>query len=385
MGYKYLTSVLIFTIFIFGCTESYKPEIKPIDGDSVLVIEGYINAEGDSDYKLSLTNQLYSNDTTNVAVHNASLFIEEENGSIIGKSIYKGDGKYQIPHSSLKYNSRYRLGISSSGKQYLSDFVKVLVSPEITDLKWKNTADGGVDITLSSEEGASSYFRWELEETWKFRSKNASFLIMDNNTLRSRRSNELKNVCFKSEKPSDILIYSTASLNKNAVSGHAINFIPKFSEKLGIRYSLSVKQYAISKEAFTYWDIVKNNSENIGDIFGTMPTELKGNIVCVSNPNEKVFGFVEAGKMTQRRTYINYEDFEKGWDVVNNYYRGCSTEMVEVADALRFFSDNRLFIPLYEVYMNGSSPAPTHYQYSTLRCTDCTLRGTLEKPDFWID
>jgi hypothetical protein len=384
MGNKYRIILVLFFFAILSCREPYLPEINTIHGESVLVVEGYLNADGDSEYQLSMTNQLYNKDTSDLAVHNANLYVEGENGEIIGESVYMGKGRYVIRHPSLKLDSRYRLGISAQGKIYLSDFVQVIVSPEITDIKWRYDAEKGVEITLSSGEGSSPYFRWEIEETWKFRSRHPSYFLLDNNTLRPRRTEELKNICFKSEKPSRILLYSSAALNKNAVTGHAINSVPKFSEKLGIRYSLLVKQYSISKEAFTYWDLVKNNSENIGDVFGTMPTELKGNIVCVSNPNERVFGYIEAGKVSQKRTYINYDDFEKGWDVINNYYAGCDTELVPAGEALDFFGRNKLYIPLYGVHTNGSM-MPTHYEYTSIDCTDCTLRGTLQKPDFWID
>ena len=43
----------------------------------------------------------------------------------------------------------------------------------------------------------------------------------------------------------------------------------------------------------------------MGSLFDSQPSQLKGNIFNVTNPDEMVIGFVSAGTITEKRIYIN--------------------------------------------------------------------------------
>ena len=261
-----------------------------------------------------------------------------------------------------------------------------MVSPEIKDLYWKLNSQEGVRLYLDTESDTLSYFRWEFEETWRFKVPNMSLFLYDGTQVRERTPEEYYPLfCYNTEKSSEIPLYSTEAQEENTISGFNFQFIPNFSEKLGMRYSILLKQYALTKEAFSYWSLVKKNSEEIGDIFGTMPTELTGNLTCVSHPDQKIVGLVEAGKIAQKRIFINYNDLPIPWTYKFVYYGRCvitPDQMVLKREADAFFAAHPQFVPVDETA--PSNPlAMTHYSYASEACLDCSYRGSVEPPAFW--
>lgn len=384
---KHIPYILLISALFIKCTEPYIPELKDSDSGKTLMVEGYINADGNSEYILGYIAPLSQEvDSTYTLVSNAQITIEEENGSVFKDFTYEGKSRYIIHHPALKLNSKYRLRIKTGSREYLSDFVPVLVSPEIDSLRWKQDINEGVHFYVDTH-GDQAYYRWTYEEAWRFQVPNKSFFLFDGTRVRERAPEEYyPHFCYMSEKSSGIHLYTTEAQSENTVKDFNLHFIPNRSQKLGMRYSILVKQYALSKEAFGYWSLVKKNSEEIGDIFGTMPTELVGNIACISHPAEKVIGMIEAGKIAEKRIFLDYQDFVIPWAYTYTYYGRCvlTTDfMVIKREANAFFAANPNYIPVDETGYNPG--ALTHYSYSTEACLDCRYRGTEEPPAFWIN
>ena len=93
-------------------------------------------------------------------------------------------------------------------------------------------------------------------------------------------------------------------LENDVIYLNPIAFIPGDSEKLMTKYSVMVKQYALTKEAFDFWQTLKKNTESLGSIFDAQPSQLTGNIKNVNNPEEPVLGYISAGTVQQKRIFI---------------------------------------------------------------------------------
>lgn len=73
-----------------------------------------------------------------------------------------------------------------------------------------------------------------------------------------------------------------------------------FTEK----HYFTTYQSTITKDAFEYWRKVNILANQVGSIFDTPPAEVAGNMVCVSDPSEKVFGYFQSVNQTfQRRDF----------------------------------------------------------------------------------
>ena len=160
------------------------------------------------------------------------------------------------------------------------------------------------------------------------------------------------------------------------ISSQQLNLIPLASERIGVRYSILVTQYALTKEAYQFWEIMKKNTEQVGTLFDPQPSQLLSNIHSVSDTTEPVIGFISAGAVSQKRLFISRNEVEP-W----RYRTNCETRIIPL-DSLRFFFPNEAWIPLQEWY----SPVTGRlfgYDSGTHICVDCTVRGTNVRPPFW--
>lgn len=385
---RLLTCILITGLFS-ACTEPYIPEIKNAGDKKILIVEGYINASGNTTYSLGYIAPLFQEaDSSAMQVQQAELAIEEENGRTFTGAVRVDNHRFIIDHPPLDPAGRYRLRIKADGKEYLSAFVPVMISPEIQNVTWEMNSSEGVRFFLDTESSKETYFRWEFEEAWRFRVPNMSLFLYDWSqfSVRERSPEEYYPLfCYLTEQSSGIHLYTTESMSENKITQLPLHFIPLFSEKLGMRYSIRVQQYAMSKEAFAYWSLVKKNSEEIGDIFGTMPTDLPTNITCISHPGEKAVGLIEAGQPAEKVVFVDYGDLPVPWVYKYVYYGRCvitPDNMVPKEQAEWFFAQHPEFEPVDETSPNDPSNL-THYSYASKTCLDCSYRGSKSPPPYW--
>lgn len=378
------------------CKDPYFPELEHRDLGSILIVEGFIDVlDTESVYQLgyavpldsSLTNQ--NGQSQNIPVLHAQLRIEAEDGQVYEANESDSSGRYVIPHPVLSPEGRYRLRIVTHQSEYVSDFVEAHVSPPIGQVTWQ-VENGGVQFNVSTTDpdNESHYYKWEVVETWKYLSRHPSIFIYDRalNTIRFREPDEMNSTCFTSAIVPDIHIATSGGRSSDAISAYPVHFVPEKSEKMRLRYSMLVRQYVISEAAYRYWAVVKENSENLGDIFGPMPAEIRGNIRSVDGTgNDRVVGFVEAAVAAQKRIFIGRNQLPPIWKwEYGDYYSDCGDREFETADAETFLANNPGFSVAYGYQRPDSSPEYTYFSVAPNRCVDCTLRGgSLQVPAFW--
>jgi len=64
-------------------------------------------------------------------------------------------------------------------------------------------------------------------------------------------------------------------------------------------YSIEVTQYALTPEAFTYWELLKKNTEQLGSIFDASPSSSLTNIAAI-NSKDLVIGYVSVSTTTKK-------------------------------------------------------------------------------------
>jgi hypothetical protein len=354
--------ILLFT----ACKEVYTPTLKH-HGYNYLVVEGDI-VTNDSTF-VHLTRTIPVADSSTVqAETGADIKVEGESGETYQLQSVN-NGLYVAAPLPLSLNERYRLHIfTSSGKEYISDFASVKQTLPIDSVSWKLDEGSNVNIYVSTHDAtaASQYYRWEYDETWEHRSKYSSELIYDPaiHYIRSRLPEEQVYRCWNKNLSGEILIASTAGLSSDVVFEKPILIIPYASEKISRVYSILVKQHALSKEAYEYWDNLKKNTETIGSIFDPQPFADFGNIHCVTDPSEPVIGFIGAGSSSEKRIYIDWPQVQWPYPVP-----GCLDTTVVPADIEAVFS-GYTYLPVMHVL----SP-PGAVFGSTQDCVDCKLTG----------
>jgi len=158
---------------------------------------------------------------------------------------------------------------------------------------------------------------------------------------------------------------------------------------LRVRYSLLVKQYALTSEAYNYYTQLKQNTEQLGTIFDPQPSELTGNIHSLSDKNEPVIGYVTAGIVGEKRIFIDSSELP-GW-TAETPYGGCTLDSLKYhrlgpgTPGVEYFDVHDLIYTGYRTPIDEilGGYAAGGFMATTPACGDCTLRGTNKQPKFW--
>ena len=69
---------------------------------------------------------------------------------------------------------------------------------------------------------------------------------------------------------------------------------------------MKINQYSITQEAYTFWSDVKKLEETEGEIFDPITTQLRGNMVCVTDADRPVLGLFEVSSLRVTTAFVNY-------------------------------------------------------------------------------
>ena len=235
------------------------------------------------------------------------------------------------------------------------------------------------------------YYKYTFQETWQFHSMYESVFITNGKKLVQRSAAQQIYFCFGNDYSSSILINSTAALSKDVVYQFPITSIPYNSEKIETKYSILLKQQALTNDAYVFWQNIKKNTEQLGSIFDAQPSEIMGNIHNVANASEPVIGYISAGTIQQKRIFIDRLAFPLTWRVAYPY--GCELDSNFFAhpntkpplnDVAAFLiPPGSLQIPTVPFFKGLDTRDTTGYISSSIPCVDCTIRGNIKQPAFW--
>jgi hypothetical protein len=374
--YKYGSYILVLFMFI-GCKEPFEPNL-PAKSAGYLVVEGFINAQGPTEIKLSRTTPLGQKKTFNAEL-NATVKIEGDDNSSFSLTNLP-NGKYISGSLPIDRNKKYRLRIKTkAGGEYLSDFSAVKITPPIDSVSWKEE-EKGVQIYVDTHDPQDKtiYYRYDYDETWEIHSAYAANYKYDNGFIRPVNPGDPQvYYCWKYDTSTNIILGSSAKLERDILHLNPVLFIPTIDERIGIRYSIQLRQYALDKEGYAFMEQMKKNTEGLGTIFDPQPSLLKGNIHSISDPNEIVIGYVNATTVQQQRIFITEAELKnRGF----NFFSACtSVDVPTHPDSLR------LYVPPgwpYEAVFEGLTIIA--YKVSTSYCVDCRERNGINvKPSFW--
>ena len=360
-----------------GCKELYKPDIIS-SADTYLVVEGVLNA-GNGPTNLRLTRTFQLDDSARLRGElNAVVTVEGKDNSIQALSS-TGSGFYASPALNLAINQEYRVRIvTSNGKEYLSDFVVARQTPPIDSLTWERD-ENGIEIQANTHDpsGNTRYYRWDFDETWEIRSYYDSEFKYVNGVVVGRTPAESVYTCWKYDISDKILLGSSASLQSDNIFRAPLKFFYNGDEKLAVRYSTLVRQYALDKKGYEFYELMRKNTESLGSIFDAQPSEQRGNFKCISNPGELVIGYLSAVTIEEKRMFISSVEVPH-W----NFYQDCPEIIVlNQKDSIKEAYDGS-----GSIYGAIFTPANTisHYKFSRIQCVECPTRGgSLLKPSYW--
>ena len=377
--------ILLFLLIAFvflSCKKEFTPTGVLTNANKFLVVDGFINTGNDSTFiKLSITKRF---DTLNrvTPVTGATIAVENDANSSFSLTEIS-PGTYAAPPTNLSSKPKYRLRIKTTdNKEYLSDFVAVKNSPPIDSVGFNANAEG-VQVYVNTHDVTNNtrYYRWDFNEDWKFHSNLSSGIII------------APYYCYNKAVPGVIDVANTLKLSSDIVYQAPIVFIPSYSEKIEIRYSILVKQYALTPDAYSFWDNLNKNTTSLGSVFDAQPSTNQTNYHNTADGQELVIGYLSAGNYSSKRFYINVDQLPKTYKTDN----GVSCPI----DTAYYFKAPFLYPnpPFYSVDLSGQFdyigletyggkppppfPFPFKESFTYTRCVNCTLRGNINPPAFW--
>lgn len=389
-----------------GCKKPYNP--PPVSAPSgYLVVEGSINSGADSTFiKVSHTVNVASKVTVN-PVLNAIVTVEGDQNNTYPLT-EKGKGMYACAGLNLDNAHKYRLNIKTAdNRQYASDYMAVLNSPPIDSVTYdtKGTVfSPGLNVYVNTHDASNKvvYYRWDYQETWTFHANFESFFKSNGDTVLGRDLlNDNIYSCWLNDTSSTILLGSSAKLSTNVIAYLPIISIASTSEKVENEYSILVRQYALTADAYNFYTNLKKNTEQLGSIFDAQPSQLIGNIHSATNPSEPVIGYVGVGSTSSMRIFVNNRQLP-AWTTIP-FYTDCQLAFNQPGDPntkccyyvwpagppnqvnayINYLigGDPNPLIPIDAIGIPGHPPLG--YTAAFRKCADCTLRGTNKKPAFW--
>jgi len=371
---KYL-ALLAGLLIISSCITQFVPETE--ENDTMLVVEGLIsNQPGVYTVKLSKSLPL-SAETSTEMLSGSTVVISDDLGNWINlhetqPGVYVTDGNFRG-----YVGRKYKLHINSNNpdmnyKSYESLLMEMKPVPEIDTLYYEKidteiTPDGRVReqecqiyLNTSDPDGLCKHYRWNFSETWMFR------LPYD---VPNR-------MCWITNNSTSISVKNTSILSEDVIKKMPIHYISAKTDRLAQRYSILVNQYSLSEEELNYWEKLQNVTQNVGSLYDITPVSIPGNVYCVEDPKEQVLGYFSVSAVASKRIYI-----EESFKSRLNLYKGCPSDTVFGGGP----DPDGLGITKWLIIDNSFDFANPYKVYTVIRgCADCSVRGTTEKPSFWL-
>ena len=370
---KRIQIMCVILVAAVSCRQRYDPPVIS-SGNTFLVVEANLNPQGLTSILLTKSVPLGTGSAIKPEL-NAQVTVEGKDNTTRTLSGI-GNGRYNNTNLGLTIGLEYRLHIkTTSGKEYFSDYVKARKTPVIDSIGYEMESEGlRVQAHAHDATKLTRYYRWDFDETWEIRSTFPSSYIYDPNIKNIRNRvypDEDVSVCYKYENSSTIVLANSTRLQDDIIYKAPVQFIPNGSEKLAVRYSILLRQYALDREAYNFYEVMRKNTEDIGNIFSPQPSEIRGNIKNAKDDKEYVLGYVTASTVEEQRKFIQIP-----W----HFFMLCTiTKVPDNPDSVKFY-----FGPGGPLMPFAYDFPPPFYSGSEPQCVDCTRRGgNTKKPSYW--
>ena len=378
--------VCLFLIGLVGnsCIESFEPESEVFE--DTLVIEGTITDEI-KQQQIILSRAFRLEEFVPVPEQNARVLITDDASNEylfqeVAPGVYASDTSFGV-----QSGRNYQLKVTTNdGRQYASHPIMAPQNSPIYGLR-ANRATGdrdGMEILVEYDNSQTSvHYRYQFEETYKIIAPDWT-----GNTLRLVGPGEVvvwpldreEHVCYNTQISNSIVLNRPKESNLNNVPEFPVRFIDRNDYIMSHRYSILVKQLAISEESFTYLKTL--NELNGGeDLFSpSQPGFFSGNVFSESDGDEKVLGFFHVASVSSRRIFFNYSDFFPD-EALPPYVNECVpfTAPLESVNreptVLELLEDN--IVRYHSTGLNGQ------FFVVPRVCGDCTVLGDIAVPEFW--
>ncbi|MCP3927525.1 MAG: DUF4249 domain-containing protein [Bacteroidetes bacterium] len=376
--------VFFLPALLMACEEEFRPQLD--EYEKLLVVDGAItNQLGPYTVKLSLSTNVYIHDFE--PLQNAEVSILDDAG--ISEQLSEVEpGIYQSSIEGIQgiIGRKYSIAIhTSNGKSYHSEFeeLKEPTSIENVYAEIEYHQDKNYDYDLAGyqfylDSGASpedsTNFLWKIVQTYEYKTDFLAHLIWDGRLETFPKPDSI-HTCWKTDYLDRIFTFNTQFLSEPVISRFPLHYVNTEARQLAIRYSLLVKQYRISDDAYTFWSSLEEQQFSQGALYSKQPFQIKGNVKNSNDSQETVLGYFMTAGLSEKRIFVDRPSIPFN-------YSFCTLGMAEFESFVRIAWSDPIIWPLYITQDNVTNQKA----WTNQACVDCRKKGgTTTRPDFWID
>ncbi|NQZ77029.1 MAG: DUF4249 domain-containing protein [Ekhidna sp.] len=327
------------------------------------------------------------------SVSGATVWITDTESSRID-FVEQENGRYVSTEFGLEANNAYTLHIETvEGKRYQSTAENLPAATQIDEIfgsyvnnpsNESDEFDEGIQffINASSTDPNSEVFnvRISYEEDYVITVPYASPFIFSSEAGIIDRDSSIQ-TCYRNLQSNELLIGSTSGQSQNQLLDFPVRLVRPSEPNLRFRYSLTVRQFSITPQAYRYYQDLKENNESGGGFPDRQKGSIIGNIVNIEDPEDVVLGYFEVAQVSQARAFFTPSMWRDEGFRPDPIFRSCEYTMV--ADSV-FTEDVRNgLISFAGRNIHAISTSGIFTVLVPEICSDCRFYGTLDKPDFW--
>jgi hypothetical protein len=395
-GKKYMLLVLFaLSILHNACIEPFEPQT--VTFESALVIDATITNET-KEQEIYLNRTFALEDDGPNPESNATVRVEDDAGNTYTFR-ENTPGSYVSDISFAAQAGRnYQLFITTNdGRSYSSESVQLPGTTQIDELYAERLVnDDGVEgmaifVDSFDPTGTSMNYRYEYEETFRIIAPEwtPDDLIGDPEggcgLLIVPREGE-EETCYRTDISNTIILTDTNGFDEDRVSRFTVRFINRDNYIISHRYSILVRQFVQSNEAYTFFETLNDFSGSESLFSETQPGFLIGNVASDENEDEKVLGYFDLASVDEQRLFFDYQDFFPG-EPLPPYIIPCRENAPPLANPGGCVLRRIVEANLVRYTGRNDPPQPGEGPFTVVPrvCGDCTEIGEVAVPEFWTE
>jgi len=393
--------LLIYITVAFAAVSCVYPfETDLPEGQKRLAIEGDIIIGTESEFLFSYVMPLSTSVEEMEALRpTGTVWVEDENGGRY-ESSSKPSSRQTVDLRLARDDVRYRAHflVEDNQREYISEWMYPSAPPVVDTLSYSNDEDYFyVNLSFHSND-KEHYFRWTYEETWEYHTRYQGEYLLDEVQLKATPTLPDKfltpiqpelypyHFCWDHSQSTEVGLTATTSLTEDRVIDRNFLKMTRHDARIMSVYHMELHLRSISKECYDYLKTMDKNSDNYGSLFATIPSELRGNITCVTDETEFVIGFVDVTREVDTDMWY----FESKGNLFKGFTGPESLFLPQIKKKttyLDYYNSNYLPVKYGEIdYVNekGETVHGEGYLWSPGTDVDCRrCGGTKNKPEGW--
>ena len=372
--------IIIASLFVLAsCVYPYEATLKGTEQD-IVVLEGSIVVGGVSTVKISKMRPI-DTDSFIPGKTKGTAWVEDDQGGRYNSSSTEASNLINIPMENARSGRKYRMMATVEGETYASDWMDIVPPPVIEDVTFSSSnrsTDVIVGVTLNGGEAATGYIGLTYEETWEFHTDYLCRYELDTTRWRVyERTTEYPNYwCWANAASTDMTLVDYTQISGDRIVEFPLHSFPRTSGRNHKKYSIKVNAVTLPAATYRYLKNLQDITQGSGSLFSPNPGEMASNIICESNPDLSVLGYVTTSLSTSKRAFLDSRYYTPLMPPTNYLF---ISENFREDYEYGYYPVDLMILPRGE---NGEDVEGVYW--GPLRCIDCIeAGGTKEKPDFW--